>query len=97
LIIRAFLDPYVQYPRFSDGAGMVDLEEFLDAKDVVTRLSKEYEACERADYVSPTRFTHGLLALSSVPALSCVSSGFVCCIIQLHQLKQTWCCWMAQD
>jgi hypothetical protein len=49
---RAFLDPYAQFSRFSDGAGGLDLEEFLDAKDVVTSLSKEYEACERADYVS---------------------------------------------
>jgi hypothetical protein len=49
---RAFLDPYAQFLRFSDGAGGLDLEEFLDAKDMVTSLSKEYEACERADYVS---------------------------------------------
>eukprot|EP00882_Tetradesmus_deserticola_P024993 GHRQ01027387.1.p1 GENE.GHRQ01027387.1~~GHRQ01027387.1.p1 ORF type:complete len:170 (+),score=26.50 GHRQ01027387.1:125-634(+) len=49
---RAFLDPYAQFSRFSDGAGGLDLEEFLDAKDVVTSLSREYEACERADYVS---------------------------------------------
>eukprot|EP00879_Flechtneria_rotunda_P001035 GHRR01001172.1.p1 GENE.GHRR01001172.1~~GHRR01001172.1.p1 ORF type:complete len:465 (+),score=106.02 GHRR01001172.1:176-1570(+) len=48
---RAFLDPYAQFARFSDGSGGLDLEEFLDAKDVVTSLSKEYEACERADYI----------------------------------------------
>jgi hypothetical protein len=53
---RAFLDPYAQFSRFSDGAGGLDLEEFLDAKDVVTSLSKEYEACERADYVSSTAY-----------------------------------------
>lgn len=54
---RAFLDPYAQFARFSDGAGNLDLEEFLDAKDVVTSLSREYEACERADYVSASVLT----------------------------------------
>lgn len=48
------MDPYAQFTRFSDGAGNLDLEEFIDAKDVVMSLSKEYEACEHADYVSPS-------------------------------------------
>lgn len=61
---RAFLDPYAQFARFSDGNGALDLEEFMDAKDVVTSLSKEYEACERADYVS---------------GAACVSSQYVGC------------------
>lgn len=55
LLCRAFLDPYLQYDRFSDGAGGFAMEEFQDAKDVVMSLSKEYEACERADYVSHCR------------------------------------------
>ena len=49
---RAFLDPYAQFPRFSDGDGSLIIDEFVDAKDVVSSLAAEYEACERADYVS---------------------------------------------
>ena len=49
---RAFLDPYAQFNRFSDGNGALLLDEFLDAKDTVAALSAEYEACEHADYVS---------------------------------------------
>ena len=49
---RAFLDPYAQFARFSDGSGALLLDEFLDAKDAVAALSAEYEACERPDYVS---------------------------------------------
>lgn len=48
---RAFLDPYGQFARFSDNGSLV-LDEFLDAKEVVQSLSAEYEACERADYVT---------------------------------------------
>jgi len=49
---RAFLDPYAQFARFSDGNGALLLDEFLDAKETVAALSAEYEACEHADYVS---------------------------------------------
>lgn len=49
---RAFLDPYAQFARFSDGSGALLLDEFLDAKETVAALSAEYEACEHADYVS---------------------------------------------
>lgn len=48
---RAFLDPYAQFARFSDGSGALLLDEFLDAKDTVSALSAEYEACEHADYI----------------------------------------------
>jgi hypothetical protein len=48
---RAFLDPYAQFARFSDGNGALLLDEFLDAKETVADLSAEYEACERPDYV----------------------------------------------
>lgn len=49
---RAFLDPYAQFTRFSNDSGQLSVDEFMDAKDVVMSLSKEYEACERSDYVS---------------------------------------------
>ena len=52
---RAFLDPYAQFARFSDGNGALLLDEFLDAKETVAALSGEYEACEHADYVSGRR------------------------------------------
>jgi len=48
---RAFLDPYAQFAPFSDGAGALVLDEFVDARDVVTGLSAEYAACESADYL----------------------------------------------
>ena len=48
---RAFLDPYAQFSRFSDGNGALLLDEFLDAKETVAALSAEYEACERPDYI----------------------------------------------
>lgn len=48
---RAFLDPYAQFPAFSDGNGALVLDEFVDARDVVTGLSAEYAACESADYL----------------------------------------------
>jgi tubulin gamma len=48
---RAFLDPYAQFPAFSDGNGALVLDEFVDARDVVTGLSAEYAACESPDYL----------------------------------------------
>lgn len=36
---------------FNDGNNQLVLDEFLDAKDVVTSLANEYEACEHANYV----------------------------------------------
>lgn len=49
---RAFLDPYAKYSLFSDGSGGLNMDEFIDAREVVASLSAEYEACERPDYVS---------------------------------------------
>lgn len=52
LTLRAFLDPYAKYQLFSDGSGGLNMDEFIDAREVVASLSAEYEACERPDYVS---------------------------------------------
>lgn len=52
---QAFLKPYSQFPRFSDANGGLLLDEFIDAQEVVSDLSAEYEACEHADYVSGLR------------------------------------------
>lgn len=50
---RAFLDPYAKYQLFSDGSGGLNMDEFIDAREVVASLSGEYEACEHPNYVSP--------------------------------------------
>lgn len=50
--VRAFLDPYAKYQLFSDGAGGLNMDEFIDAREVVASLSAEYEACEHPEYVS---------------------------------------------
>jgi hypothetical protein len=46
------LEPYKHYQMFRDANNGLSLEEFADAREVVADLSAEYEACERADYVS---------------------------------------------
>jgi hypothetical protein len=46
------LDPYAKYNLFTDGSGGLNMDEFVDAREVVASLSSEYEACERPDYVS---------------------------------------------
>lgn len=51
-VARAFLDPYAKYNLFSDGNNGLNMDEFIDAREVVASLSAEYEACERPDYVS---------------------------------------------
>jgi hypothetical protein len=40
---------------FSDGRGGLAMDEFDDAREVVTSLMAEYEACESAGYVSRLR------------------------------------------
>lgn len=44
---NAFIDNYRKQPMFADG-----LEEFDDAREVVTNMVAEYKASERADYVT---------------------------------------------
>ena len=44
-----------EYPMFhtSDGRKVIEnLDEFDDAREVVSGLAAEYQACERPDYVS---------------------------------------------
>lgn len=44
-----------EYPMFhtSDGRKVIEnLDEFDDAREVVSSLAAEYQACERPDYVS---------------------------------------------
>ena len=42
-----------------DGRRQVEnLEEFDDAREVVEALSREYEACERPDYIERTAGPH---------------------------------------
>jgi len=48
---RAFLDPYAKYQLFDDGSGGLNMDEFIDAREVVASLSAEYEACEHPEYV----------------------------------------------
>lgn len=36
---------------FRDGEGNIVTDEFADARDVVSALAAEYEACEHANYV----------------------------------------------
>ncbi len=62
---QAFLEPYKQFKLFRDANNGLSLEEFADAREVVSDLSAEYEACEHADYVSVTR-THHAHALTHV-------------------------------
>ena len=53
-----------EYPMFhtSDGRKVIEnLDEFDDAREVVSSLAAEYQACERPDYVS---HTHSCCALS---------------------------------
>ena len=46
---------YAQFDMFCDGAGNFAQEEFDDARQVVSDLSSEYEACERDDYIEKMR------------------------------------------
>lgn len=52
---KAFVDNYKDYKTFHtampNGSLEINLEEFVDAREVVENMSKEYEACEKADYV----------------------------------------------
>lgn len=53
-----------EYPMFhtSDGRKVIEnLDEFDDAREVVAGLAAEYQACERADYVSPPLCEHAVL------------------------------------
>lgn len=55
--VQAFLDNYKDFPMFhtSDGRKIQEnLDEFDDARQVVSALSAEYEACEHSDYVRST-------------------------------------------
>ncbi|PNH03066.1 Tubulin gamma chain [Tetrabaena socialis] len=49
---QAFLQAYKEVPRFAANGGMELLEEFQDAREVVTDLSNEYAACEQPDYIT---------------------------------------------
>ncbi|RHX99259.1 hypothetical protein DYB37_012346 [Aphanomyces astaci] len=44
---NAFIDQYRKQPMFADG-----LEEFDNAREVVTSMIEEYKASERADYAT---------------------------------------------
>jgi hypothetical protein len=61
--VQAFLEPYKHYQMFRDANNGLSLEEFADAREVVADLSAEYEACERADYVSGVRGSMGGVVL----------------------------------
>lgn len=52
---RAFLDPYAKFAAFADGNGGVNVSEFVDAREVVTGVAAEYEACEHANYMELSR------------------------------------------
>lgn len=52
---NAFLEPYKKFKHFSTAQGDLVVDEFIDARQVVEDLSKEYEACESADYIEMSR------------------------------------------
>ena len=96
---RAFLDPYAQFPRFSDGNGSLIIDEFLDAKDVVSGLAAEYEACERADYVRNLFFDAGgvcgvcvcaaaLGAAAAAAARGVPTARFVCAAVLSRKFRR---------
>lgn len=56
----------------SDGRKVIEnLDEFDDAREVVSSLAAEYLACEQPDYVSST-LHHTLHAYADRPVVGCV-------------------------
>eukprot|EP00884_Botryococcus_braunii_P003156 jgi/Botrbrau1/12841/Bobra.0045s0010.1 len=52
---KAFLENYKEFPMFHTTEGkktVENLEEFDDAREVVSNLAAEYEACESPDYLT---------------------------------------------
>lgn len=71
----------------SDGRKVIEnLDEFDDAREVVSGLAAEYAACERPDYVSLA--THAMLDFKSL-AHTCHARNFcshmTCLITSMHQ------------
>uniref|UniRef100_A0A061QN85 Tubulin gamma chain n=1 Tax=Tetraselmis sp. GSL018 TaxID=582737 RepID=A0A061QN85_9CHLO len=52
---KAFIENYAQHEMFRDGQGSFQQDEFDDAREVVSDLAAEYEACERDDYIDKMR------------------------------------------
>lgn len=64
------LHPLQKYPMFHTISGSSEVEnyeEFDDAREVVDSLSKEYEACERSDYIERGQMPQPATSASADP------------------------------
>jgi tubulin gamma len=76
---RAFLDPYTKFDMFADAKGQLVMDEWDEAREVVAGLAAEYEACEKADYVSAPRAWRCMklqLCWSCVGTVPCCHRGY---------------------
>lgn len=49
------MENYAKHDMFKDGMGNFSQDEFDDARQVVSDLSAEYQACEQSDYIDKMR------------------------------------------